>query len=323
MSKVKYKFNPKSLTYDKVSTPFKQRLFSIMKYAASGLFFAFLTFAVAYKYLDSFKNSESKRENAELILQYDLLNKKLNEVTAVLGDIEERDNNIYRAIFETELIPDDVRKAGYGGVNRYKYLEGFNSSDLMIRTFKQIDRISKQLYIQSKSFDEVATLVKNKEKLLASIPAIQPVSNQDLKRMASGWGYRIHPIYKTKMFHEGMDFTAKTGTEIYATGDGVVIKATSKASGYGKHVKIDHGFGYKTLYGHMSKFIVRRGQKVKRGEVIGYVGNTGRSTGPHVHYEIIKDNRKINPINYYYNDLSPEQYRELIERSNQSTQSFD
>jgi murein DD-endopeptidase MepM/ murein hydrolase activator NlpD len=208
-------------------------------------------------------------------------------------------------------------------VSRYKYLQGFGSSELMVETSERIDRISKQLYIQSKSFDEVAKLVKGKEQLLASIPAIQPISNKNLKRQASGFGWRTHPIYKTQEFHPGMDFSAPSGTEIYATGDGIVERADAKAQGYGNHVVIDHGYGYKTLYGHMLKFTVRYGQKVKRGQLIGYVGNTGLSTGPHVHYEVIKGDKKINPVNYYYNDLTPEQYQKLIELSSQSSQTFD
>jgi hypothetical protein len=323
MSKVNYKFNTKSLTYEKVTVPIKQRLLQVLSYLATGLVFATLTILVAYKYLDSPKEKQLRREISELTLQYEILNDKVKDITDVLSDIEDRDNNIYRTIFEAEPIPESVRKSGFGGVSRYKYLQGFSSSQLMIETNERIDRISKQLYIQSKSFDEVAKLVKGKEQLLASIPAIQPISNKSLKHQPSGFGWRTHPIYKTQEFHPGMDFSAPSGTEIYSTGDGIVERADAKAQGYGNHVVVDHGYGYKTLYGHMFKFTVRRGQKVKRGQLIGYVGNTGLSTGPHVHYEVIKGDKKINPINYYYNDLTPEQYQKLIELSSQSSQTFD
>jgi hypothetical protein len=323
MSKVNYKFNTKSLTYEKVTVPIKERLLQIFSYLATGLVFATLTILIAYRYLDSPKEKQLRREISELTLQYEILNDKMDDITDVLTNIEDRDNNIYRTIFEAEPIPESVRKSGFGGVSRYKYLQGFSSSELMVETSERIDRISKQLYIQSKSFDEVAKLVKGKEQLLASIPAIQPISNKSLKHQPSGFGWRTHPIYKTQEFHPGMDFSAPQGTEIYSTGDGVVERADARAQGYGNHVVINHGYGYKTLYGHMLRYTVKHGQKVKRGQLIGYVGNTGLSTGPHVHYEVIKGDKKINPINYYYNDLTPEQYQKLIELSSQSSQTFD
>jgi murein DD-endopeptidase MepM/ murein hydrolase activator NlpD len=323
MSKIKYKFNTKSLTYEKVTVPVRKRIGQALSYLATGLVFATITTFIAYNYFDSPKEKQLKREIAELSLQYELLNNRMGEVVEVLGDIEERDNNVYRTIFEAEPIPASIRKAGFGGVDRYKELQGFNNSDLMIETSKRLDRISKQLYIQSKSFDEVARLVKNKEKLLASIPAIQPISNEDLKRQPGGYGWRTHPIYKTPEFHPGMDFTAPEGTEIHATGDGIIERADNMAQGYGNHVVINHGYGYETLYGHMTKFIVHVGQQVKRGQLIGYVGSTGLSTAPHVHYEVHKGGQTVNPINFYYNDLTPEQYQKLIELSAQSSQSFD
>lgn len=323
MSKIKYKFNTKSLTYEKVTVPVRKRIGQGLSYLATGLVFATITTFIAYNYFDSPKEKQLKREIAELSLQYELLNNRMGQVVEVLDDIEERDNNVYRTIFEAEPIPASIRKAGFGGVDRYKELQGFNNSDLMIETSKRLDRISKQLYIQSKSFDEVTRLVKNKEKLLASIPAIQPISNEDLKRQPGGYGWRTHPIYKTPEFHPGMDFTAPEGTEIHATGDGIIERADNMAQGYGNHVVINHGYGYETLYGHMTKFIVHVGQQVKRGQLIGYVGSTGLSTAPHVHYEVHKGGQTVNPINFYYNDLTPEQYQKLIELSAQSSQSFD
>ena len=229
-------------------------------------------------------------------------------MAAVLDDIESRDDNIYRVIFEAEPIAENIRKAGFGGINRYKKLEGFKSSELMKESSNKMDKILKQLYIQSKSFDEVMDMAMKKKEMLASIPAIQPVSNKDLKRMASGYGYRIDPHYKTRAFHAGMDFTAPRGTPIYATGDGVVTRADRKAKGYGNHVRIDHGYGYVTLYAHMYKIKVRPGQKVKRGDIIGLVGNTGKSVGPHCHYEVRKNGKPLNPVHFYFNDLTPEQY---------------
>lgn len=301
----------------------RKRVAQALSYLAIGLVFATLTIILAYKYLDSPKEKQLQREISELTLQYELLNNRMGQITEVLGDIQERDNNVYRTIFEAEPIPASIRQAGFGGIDRYKELQGFNNSDLVIETSKRLDMISKQLYIQSKSFDEVVTLVKGKEKLLASIPAIQPISNEDLRHQPSGFGWRTHPIYKTAEFHPGMDFAAAQGTEIYSTGDGTVERADALAQGYGNHIVINHGYGYKTLYGHMSKIAVRAGQLVKRGQLIGYVGSTGLSTAPHVHYEVMKAGEKMNPINYYYNDLTPEQYQKLIELSSQSSQSFD
>lgn len=301
----------------------RKRVIQVLSYLAIGLVFATITILIAYKYLDSPKEKQLQREISELTLQYELLNGRMEQVTQVLGDIQERDNNVYRTIFEAEPIPASIRQAGFGGVDRYKELQGFNNSDLMVETSKRLDMISKQLYIQSKSFDEVMVLVKGKAKLLASIPAIQPISNEDLRHQPSGFGWRTHPIYKTAEFHPGMDFAAAQGTEIYSTGDGTIERADALAQGYGNHIVIDHGYGYKTLYGHMSKMAVRAGQVVKRGQLIGFVGSTGLSTAPHVHYEVMKAGEKMNPINYYYNDLTPEQYQKLIELSSQSSQSFD
>ncbi|MCE9540260.1 MAG: M23 family metallopeptidase [Bacteroidetes bacterium] len=323
MSKVNYKYNSKSLSFEKAIVPMRKRVIQVLSYLAIGLVFATITILIAYKYLDSPKEKQLQREISELSLQYELLNGRMEQVTEVLGDIQERDNNVYRTIFEAEPIAASIRQAGFGGVNRYKELQGFNNSALMVETSKRLDIISKQLYIQSKSFDELVVLVKGKAKLLASIPAIQPISNEDLRHQPSGFGWRTHPIYKTAEFHPGMDFAAAQGTEIYSTGDGTIERADALAQGYGNHIVIDHGYGYKTLYGHMSKMAVRVGQVVKRGQLIGYVGSTGLSTAPHVHYEVIKAGEKMNPINYYYNDLTPEQYQKLIELSSQSSQSFD
>lgn len=285
--------------------------------------FASIILFVAYTFFDSPKEIALKRENEQLKLQYTVINNDVAQIKDVLSNIIHRDNNIYRVIFEAEPISKDVREAGVGGVNRYIGLEGYEFSELIINTRKTIDNISQKLYIQSKSFDEIVELAKQKEVLLQSIPAIQPIPNEDLTRVASGFGYRIHPIHKIRKMHTGMDFTAPTGTHIYATGDGVVESVTSSKRGYGNHIVIKHRFGYKTRYAHMSKFNAKEGQHVKRGDIIGYVGNTGSSTGPHLHYEIEKDNKKVNPYNYYFNDLTPEEFDRMIELSSSANQSFD
>ncbi|MGB0166538.1 MAG: M23 family metallopeptidase, partial [Luteibaculum sp.] len=272
---------------------------------------------------DSPKERALKRENKQLQLQYSLLNKKVDGINDVLKDVIKRDNNIYRVIFEADPIPQSVRNAGIGGVDRYSQLQGYDFSDLVVETRKRVDKISRDLYIQSKSFDEVINLAKRKKEMLASIPAIQPISNKDLTRMASGYGYRIHPIHKIRKMHYGIDFTAPTGTPIYATGDGKVYEVEASKRGYGNHIVIKHDFGYQTLYAHLSAFNVITGQNVKRGDIIGYVGSTGTSTAPHLHYEVLKDNKKIDPINFFFNDLSPEEYDRMIELSSSANQSFD
>jgi len=308
MSKIKYYYDTKTLSYKPIESTGIDKFKKFIVYITSSAILAFFTLLIFFQYFDSPKEKRLKGEINHLLSQYEIINNDLEKIELVLDDIQKRDDNIYRTIFEADPIPTSIRKQGFGGVNRYKKLSGYSNSDLIINTSKKIDQLTKQLYLQSKSFDEIIELAKNKSKMLASIPAIQPVANKDLKRMTSGYGYRIHPIYKTRKMHYGMDYSAKVGTEIYATGDGVVSKVKRSKRGYGNYVKINHGFGYETLYAHMSKYIVKKGQKVKRGEVIGYVGNTGISTAPHLHYEVRKDNKKINPVNFYFNDLTPDEY---------------
>jgi len=323
MSKIKYYYDTKTLSYKPIESTGIDKLKKFIVYLTSSAILAFFTLLIFFQYFDSPKEKRLKGEINHLLSQYEIINNDLEKIELVLDDIQNRDDNIYRTIFEADPIPTSIRKQGFGGVNRYKKLSGYSNSDLIINTSKKIDQLTKQLYLQSKSFDEIIGLAKNKSKMLASIPAIQPVANKDLKRMTSGYGYRIHPIYKTRKMHYGMDYSAKVGTEIYATGDGVISKVKRSKRGYGNYVKINHGFGYETLYAHMSKYIVKKGQKVKRGEVIGYVGNTGISTAPHLHYEVRKDNKKINPVNFYFNDLTPEEYEKMLELASQPNQSFD
>lgn len=323
MAKVKYYYDTKTLSYKRIKLSKFNKIRNLFYFLFGSAFSGFIMVIIFFQFFDSPKEKILNREIKQLSTQYNVVQNKLNQVELVLDDIQHRDDNIYRIIFEADPIPKSIRKAGYGGVNRYKDLTGYNNSDLIIYTANKIDQITKQLYIQSKSFDEIIELAKNKKDMLAAIPAIQPVSNKDLSRMASGYGYRIHPIYKTKKLHAGMDFSAKTGTPIYATGDGKIIKVKRSRRGHGNHVIINHGFGYKTLYAHMSKYTVKRGQKVNRGDIIGYVGNTGMSTAPHLHYEVHKNGKKINPVNFYYNDLTPEQYEKMLEICSQNNQSFD
>ncbi|MFT4544526.1 MAG: murein DD-endopeptidase MepM/ murein hydrolase activator NlpD [Bacteroidia bacterium] len=323
MSKVKFQFDKRTLTYRKVEVGTKQILLRGFGYVAGASVFSVLVILIFSTFFDSPKEKQLKREIAQVELQYKLLNNRMSRVDQVLAELQEKDDDIYRVIFEAEPIPNSVRNAGFGGVNRYRELERLKSADIVIGTTKRLDELTKQLVVQSRSFDEVITLAKNKEELLASIPAIQPVANEKLKRVASGFNYRIHPIYKVRHFHTGIDFTAPRGTEIYATGNGKVQKVIMKKRGYGYHVVIDHGYGYKTLYAHMSKFKVKVGEKIKRGDVIGYVGSTGTSTAPHLHYEVIKNGEKINPMNFFFNDLTPEEYEKVLELSSQANQSFD
>ena len=323
MAKVKYYYDTKTLSYKRIELSGVNKLKRLFYFLIGSAFTGLIMIIVFFQFFDSPKEKRLNREIDILTSQYEIVEDKLNQAELVLDDIQNRDDNIYRVIFEADPIPSSIRKAGFGGVNRYKDIRNFNNTELVIEAAKKADKLSKQLYIQSKSFDEVIDLAKNKADMLASIPAIQPIANKDLSRMASGYGYRLHPIYKTRRLHTGMDFTAPQGTPIYATGDGKVAKVRKSRRGYGNHVIIDHSYGYQTLYAHMTKYIVYRGQKVKRGEIIGYVGSSGTSVAPHLHYEVMKNKRKINPVNYYYNDLSPEEYEKMLEISSQNNQSFD
>jgi len=325
MAKVKYYYDSENLAYRKIITKKRWKFgFAFLFLVASALF-GLLCFIVVLNtpYFETPKNKSQAREIVNLKLSYAVLNKKLERVEDVAAFIEDRDNNLYRVYFNASPIPDEERKLGFNDTNRYKDLEGYNNSQLVINTTKRIDVLQKQLAIQSKSLDDILKLAKDKDKLLAAIPAIQPVKNENLKRMVSGFGYRTDPFTKVRKMHEGMDFTAKTGTPIYATGDGVVARADNTASGYGNHIVINHGFGYETLYGHLSRYNCRAGQRIKRGDVIGYVGSTGRSEGPHLHYEVHKNKKVVNPLNFYYGNISAVEYVAIAQLANQENQSFD
>ena len=323
MSKVKYYYDSKTLSYQKIKVRKRDKTKRFLGILAAAFLLMILGFVAFTPFFESPKEKELKRELEFVKLNEELHQKKLTQIEKVLTEIQDRDNNIYRLFFEVNPIPNEQRKAGFGGVNRYKVLEGFDNSEMVMGVSKSIDILSKQLYVQSKSLDEIVKLAENKEEMLSSIPAIQPVANKELKRMASGYGYRIHPIYKTRKFHWGMDFSAPKGTPVYATGNGKIEMAKRSRRGYGNQVRINHGFRYKTFYAHLKSFVVRRGQKVKRGDLIGYVGSSGISTAPHLHYEVTKNGRKINPVYYYFSDLTPEEYDKMLEMASVENQSLD
>ncbi|MEE9362743.1 MAG: M23 family metallopeptidase [Cellulophaga sp.] len=325
MSKVKYYYDPDTLSYRKIEVKKSKKYWNISFFLLGAAIFGFigLTLLLNTDFLNTPRELSLEREARNYEFQFDLLNRKMGHIEQVLENIAERDNNIYRLYFEANPIPEEQRLAGFGGINRYKSLEGFNNSDMIIATSKRIDIIQKGMVIQSKSLDEITKLAEEKEKFLLAIPAIQPISNDNLRRMASGYGWRSDPFTKARKMHRGMDFSAPKGTLIYATGDGKVTRADNNSSGFGKHIRIDHGYGYITLYAHLSKYNVKKGQKVKRGDLIGFVGSTGRSQAPHLHYEVLKDKERINPINFYYGSLSAKEFANMLKYASQENQSLD
>jgi len=318
MAKKIYRFNAENLQYELIKPTFKSGLIKGISFVFVGLFFVSVVMSISYNFFKSPKEIVLQREIDQYRLQYSILNDRLDRLENVANNLQERDDNIYRVIFEAEPVPDEIREAGMGGSDRYSKLRGFKNSDLIIHTNQMIDELSNKLYVQSKSFDEVFELARNKGEMMACIPAIQPISDKYKRRISAFYGYRIHPIYKTKIFHDGVDFSAPIGTEVYASGDGVVVQSTRSNYGYGNVIKIDHGYGYMTVYAHLNKILVRKGQKIKRGSTIGMVGNSGLSTGPHLHYEVRKNKRQVNPIYYFFNDLNVEDYDEIIKLANYS-----
>jgi murein DD-endopeptidase MepM/ murein hydrolase activator NlpD len=323
MTPTKYKFDPDSLSFDKIRLGIKALLLRILAYFIGSLIFALIYWIIFASFFDSPKEKALKREVEQMTIQYDLIHREMSNVENVLEDLQKTDDNLYRTIFEAEPIPSEQRDGGIGGVNRYEALEGYNNSNLVIETATRLDKIRKKVYVQSKSFDELIKLAENKEEMLKSVPAIIPISNKDLTRTASGFGWRIHPYYKISKFHYGMDFTAPAGTDVYATGNGTVVDVSSSQRGLGRHITIDHGFGYTSTYAHLSNFNVRVGQKVQRGDIIGYVGSTGMSVANHLHYEIKLNGVNVDPVNYYFEDLSSAEYEKMIEIASKTGQSFD
>ena len=319
MTKGKFRFNPETLSYEKIERSPRRILILLFSYLITVIV---VGFAFMLTWLHFFPSSREKQlidENKTLRNQYKSLNSRIGSLEKVVEDLSDRDNNIYRMVFESEPIPNSVRNGGFGGVNRYAEIESIPNMELVVKTNKRMDVLMKKIYIQSLSFDTIVDKAKNKQEMLQHIPGIQPLKTY---KYVSGFGTRMHPIYKTLRTHTGIDLVAPTGTKIYATGDGVVTSAKFER-GYGKAIVINHGYQYQSMYAHCSEILVHQGQKVKRGEVIGLVGDTGVSTGSHLHYEIIKGGQKVNPINYFLNDLSPSEFEEIRQISIQPNQSFD
>lgn len=322
MAKKKFHFNPETLSYEQIEATITHRLKQVLIHALSGAFFGLVFFFVFVSTIQSPEEKQLGRDKSHMEAQYKVLGRQLEEVQYVLTDLQQRDDNLYRVVFQADPIPLAVRRGSSANTEYYEQLLDMTNSEVVVSTTKKLNELKKELYIQSKSYDELVLLAKNKETMLANLPAIQPVLNKNLTRMASGYGWRIDPIYHSRRFHAGMDFTAPIGTNIFATGNGIVASAGWK-QGYGNCVQISHGYGYVTLYGHMSAIKVRAGQSVKRGDVIGLVGSTGKSTGPHLHYEVHYKGEIMNPQNYYFLDLSPADYDRMVQMSNNAGQMFD
>lgn len=322
MAKKKFHFNSETLSYEQIEHTITHWLKQFLIHALSGMSLGAVFFFIFVTFVDSPEEKQLGQEKSHMHAQYKVLQRQFGEMQEVVSDLQERDDNLYRVIFQADPIPFSVRRAAATNNDYYEQLFDMTNSEVVVSTTQKLNELKKELYIQSKSYDELVSLAKNKENMLQNLPAIQPVLNKDLKQMASGYGWRIDPVYHTRRFHAGMDFAAPTGADIYATGNGQVISAGWQ-QGYGNCVQINHGYGYVTLYGHMSAFKVRAGQKVKRGDVIGLVGSTGKSTGPHLHYEVHYKGEIMNPQNYYFLDLSPADYDRMVQMSNNSGQMLD
>ena len=324
MAKIKYYYDTESCRYERIKVSSWDIVLNLLGFLVVSSIIGLGIFFVTDHYFESPAKAALRKENDELKLYYDLLENDIEEANLMLSVLEERDDDIYRVVFGVEPIPDEIRSAGVGGANRYRELleKGLKREELILSNMQRIDKLKKQMYIQTKSYDDIMHMAKDKEALLASIPAIQPVSNKELKRLSSGFGYRIDPFTKVKKMHPGTDFSLPTGTPVYATGDGVVKFARKSFGGYGNQIEINHGFGYRTKYAHLNEFIVKKGQRVKRGQIIAYSGNTGRSTAPHLHYEVIKDGKKINPVNYFSKDVTDEEYAEILRLSSIENQAM-
>ena len=323
MPNSRYKFNPESLSFDRIRLGIGEILLRGLAYLVGSLLIAVIYYVIFAAFFDSPKEKALLREIDQLTLQYDMIHREMNNIEKVIDQLQSTDDNLYRTIFEAEPIPATLREGGVGGINRYKELEGFENSRIVIETTRRLDQLRKQIYVQSKSFDDLISLAMRKEEMLRSIPAIMPISNKDLTRTASGFGLRIHPIYKIIKFHAGMDFTAPSGTDVYVSGDGTVASVISSKRGLGNHIIINHGYGYTSIYAHLDRFNVKAGQRVKRGDVIGFVGSTGMSLAPHLHYEIKLNGTNVDPVNYYFNDLTAAEYEKMIEIASKTGQSFD
>jgi len=323
MARIKYYYDTETCKYERIKVSKWDMFLNSLGIFTLSLVLAVIILIISSTYFESPQVSLLKKENKELLMYYNDMQKDLTNMDAMILSLQDRDDNIYRVIFEADPIPSSVRQAGVGGTDRYRALreESLEREDLVISTMEKIDKLKKQMYIQTKSHDDIEQMARNKSVMMASIPSIQPINNKDLNRLASGYGMRMHPILKYIRMHAGIDFSAPQGTPIFATGDGTVEYAGfNKTSG--NMVTLDHGYGYKTKYLHMSNFAVRQGQKVKRGDIIGYVGNTGLSKAPHCHYEVWKDNQHVNPVNFFYNDVTDEEYDKLLELATKENESL-
>lgn len=323
MKKIKYYYNTQTLRYEKQVIPLRVTLLRILAFLSTAVVSGLIIVAIAFKFLDSPKEKILKAQLDKSEETNRLYVQKITELDEKMKELEKRDNDIYRSVFEAQPIPDSARAQKLENKQKMQILAGMNNSEMTSGIYTLLTSLRNRIQTQETSYKEIEQMVKDKEKLLACTPAIQPINNKDLIRLSSGFGQRIDPIYKTVKQHAGLDFSAPQGTPIYATADGVVETATNSGNGYGNHVIINHGFSYKTLYGHMVKIKAVSGNTVKRGEVIGYVGSTGKSTGPHLHYEVIKGNVKIDPIYFFYNDLTPQQYERILKIAASKNQSFD
>lgn len=323
MKKIKYYYNTHTLRYEKLVVPLRVKLLRVLGFIAAAIVTALIIVAFAFRFLDSPKEKLLRMQYERSQEDLQLISGRVKEVETKLRQLEIRDNEVYRTIFEATPIPDSARQKQLEMENEIRLVSSMDDNELAYSIFNTLNVVSARISSQERSYKEIEGMLRNKEKLLASTPAIQPVANKDLKRVASGFGSRIDPVYKTIKFHAGLDFAAPQGTPIYATADGRVTTAGNTGNGYGNHVEINHGFGYETLYGHMVRVKVRAGQMIKRGEVIGWVGSTGKSTGPHLHYEVHKGGRPLDPIYFFYNDLTPEQYQQILKLAQSSNQSFD
>lgn len=323
MKKIKYYYNTHTLRYEKLITPLRVKLLRIFGFLAAALVTAVIVSYFAFQFVGSPGEKLLRAENERLKTRYQDLSREVDALQQQMAELERRDNQVYRSIFEAEPIPDSARAQALEKQKQVAMVEGMEEMELVKSIRNDLKQLSNRIIAQQKSFKEIDNLIRNKEKLIAATPAIQPISNQNLSRIASGFGHRIDPIYKTVKMHAGLDFSAPQGTPIYATADGRVKVAGYSDGGYGNHVIINHGYGYQTLYGHMARIKAKVGQQVKRGELIGYVGSTGKSTGPHLHYEVHKSGNKLDPVYFFYNDLGPEQFNELLKRAKAANQSFD
>jgi murein DD-endopeptidase MepM/ murein hydrolase activator NlpD len=323
MKKIKYYYNTNTLRYEKLETPLRVKLLRVLGFISAAIVTAIIIVSIAYRYFPSATEKRLVQDNVELQQQYEVLEERTKKIQQQMTELEKRDNDVYRTIFEADPIPDSLRAKEMAQAKESQLVMKMANFQLEGSIVETLNGLTNRIAAQERSYNEIGEFIKNKEELLACTPAIQPVSNSDLKRIASGFGYRIDPVYKTVKYHSGLDFAAPQGTPIYATANGVIRTASNLGTGYGNHVVINHGYGYETLYGHMFRIKVKPGQRVKRGEIIGWVGSTGKSTGPHCHYEVHKNGTKLDPVYFFYNDLTPEQYDRLLKMASSSNQSFD